>query len=306
MPSPVMGPREWVLLVTLSVLWGGSFFFAEVALVDLAPLTVVVGRVAIAALALTIGIYVTGGRLPGGRGLWGAFLVMGALNNAIPFSLIVWGQVHIDSGLAAILNATTPLFTVLLAHVLTADERLTPARLAGVLIGLAGVAVLIGPDALQGLGAQALAQLAVVAAAVSYACAGIFGRRFKTVTSAQASAGMLIGATVWMLPLALLVDQPWTLAPGPVSLAAVAAMALLCTALAYLFYFKILAAAGATNLLLVTFLIPVSALLLGVFILGEDPAWTAYAGMALIFAGLAAIDGRLWGRLRRRRPRAAT
>ena len=305
MPSPVMGPREWVLLVTLSVLWGGSFFFAEVALADMPPLTVVVGRVAIAALALTIGIYVTGGRLPGGRGLWGAFLVMGALNNAVPFSLIVWGQVHIDSGLAAILNATTPLFTVLLAHVLTADERLTPARLAGVLIGLAGVAVLIGPDALQGLGAQALAQLAVVAAAVSYACAGIYGRRFKTVTSAQASAGMLIGATVWMLPLALLVDRPWTLAPGPLSLAAVAAMALLCTALAYLLYFQILAAAGATNLLLVTFLIPVSALLLGVFILGEDPAWTAYAGMALIFAGLAAIDGRLWRKLRRRKMRAA-
>ncbi|MDH3473635.1 MAG: DMT family transporter [Rhodospirillales bacterium] len=290
--NPTMGPREWLLLLALALLWGGSFFFAELALVELRPLTVVLGRVGFAALALWTVLALSGRRLPASPRLWGAFLVMGALNNAIPFSLIVWAQVELDSGLAAILNATTPLFTVLLAHLVTAEERLTWNRVAGVLLGLGGVAVLIGPGALTGLGLAGLAQIAVLAAALSYACAGLYGRRFRGLPPSSAAAGMLTASTVLLLPLALFVERPWTFAPGPSTWAALLGLALLCTALAYLLYFRILASAGATNLLLVTFLIPPGALLLGAMFLGERPEWTAYAGMALIFAGLAAVDGR--------------
>ncbi len=293
MKNRVMGGREWLLLVVLSVLWGGSFFFSEVALVELRPFTVVLGRVGSAAIALVAFVYVTGRRMPASPRLWGAFLVMGALNNLIPFSLIVWGQVTIDSGLASILNATTPLFTVVLAHVLTRDERMTRNRLIGVLLGLGGVAVLVGPDVLGGLGTQGLAQLAVLGAAASYACAGIYGRRFKELPPAVAAAGMLCGTTVMILPVALILDQPWSLRPSAVTWGAILGLSLLSTALAYLIYFRILAAVGATNLLLVTFLIPVSAVFLGMTLLGERPDASAFAGMALIFAGLAVVDGRL-------------
>ncbi|MEE8506324.1 MAG: DMT family transporter, partial [Kiloniellales bacterium] len=267
MKNRVMGGREWLLLVALSVLWGGSFFFSEVALNELRPFTVVLGRVGIAAVALVAFVYLTGRRMPGSPRLWGAFLVMGAMNNLIPFSLIVWAQVTIDSGLASILNATTPMFTVVLAHVLTRDERMTGNRLAGVLLGLGGVAVLVGPDILHELGAQGLAQLAVLAAAASYACAGIYGRRFKELPPAVAAAGMVTGTAVMILPLALVLERPWNSSPGMVTWGAVLGLSLLSTALAYLIYFRILAAAGATNLLLVTFLIPVSALFLGMAVL---------------------------------------
>jgi len=214
----------------LSVLWGGSFFFVEVALEELGPLTVVTGRVGLAAAALVGLVYLGGGRMPLTPRLWGAFLVMGALNNLIPFSLIAWGQVHIDSGLASILNATTPLFTVVLAHFLTAEERLTPGRLAGVLLGLCGVAVLIGPEALAGLGLAGLGQVAVLAAALSYAFAGIFGRCFKGLPPAVAAAGMLSATTVMILPLALVVERPWSLSPSGETLGAMLGLALLSTA----------------------------------------------------------------------------
>ncbi|MFQ5772904.1 MAG: DMT family transporter [Kiloniellaceae bacterium] len=298
-----MATREWALLVALSILWGGSFFFAEVALEELRPFTVVFGRVGLAAVALISFVVLGGRRMPTSPALWGGFLVMGALNNLIPFSLIVWGQVHIDSGLASILNATTPMFTVLLAHLVTQDEKVTPLRAAGVALGFAGVVVLIGPGALGGLGTAGLAHLAVLAAAASYACAGLYGRRFRDLSPAVAAAGMLCASTVLVLPLALVVDRPWTLhAPGLVVSAAVIGLALLSTALAYLIYFHVLAVAGATNLLLVTFLIPVSAILLGTAILDERPGRSAFAGMTLIFAGLAAVDGRIVARLRRRGP----
>jgi drug/metabolite transporter (DMT)-like permease len=304
---PTMGPREWLLLVVLSLLWGGSFFFAEVALAELPPMTVVLARIGLAALALNLLVLASGRRLPRSPRLWGAFLVMGALNNLLPFSLIVWGQTQIASGLAAILNATTPLFTVVLAHVLTRDERLTPARLAGVAAGLAGVVLMIGPAALGGAGAGVLAQLACLAAALCYALAGIFGRRFRGQPPLITATGQVSAGALMVLPLALLADQPWTLpAPGAMTFAALAGLALLSTALAYVIYFRILAAAGATNLLLVTFLIPISALLLGTWLLHEMVMPRQLAGMALIGLGLAAIDGRPLALLaRRRRPRAA-
>lgn len=303
-PNPQrMGPTEWVLLIALSILWGGSFFFVGVAVAELPPFTIVLLRVALAAIALHLALRALGVAMPWNRDAWLAFFGMGLLNNAIPFSLIVWGQTQIASGLASILNATTPLFTVLVAHVLTADERLTRARLAGVLLGIAGVVVMIGPAAMADLGRDVLAQLAVLAAALSYASAGVFGRRFKRMAVAPlaTAAGQVSASSLLILPLALMVDRPWTMpVPGVTALAAILGLALLSTALAYYLFFRILAAAGAVNLLLVTFLIPVSAILLGCLVLGEVLTLAQLAGMALIGAGLAAIDGRVPTALRAR------
>ncbi|HYE00641.1 MAG TPA: DMT family transporter [Alphaproteobacteria bacterium] len=304
-----MGAGQWAMLVALSGLWGGSFFFGKVAVAELPPFTIVLGRVGLAALALLLVLKAAGHALPRGRGVWRAFFAMGLLNNLLPFCLIVWGQTQIASGLAAILNATTPLFAVVLAHVLTPDERLTPARLGGVLCGIAGVAAMVGPAALaEGFGADIAAQLAVLAAALSYALAGLYGRRFRGLGLAPLATafGQVAATTAMMLPLVLLVDRPWTLpAPGPAALGAVLGLALLCTALAYVLYFRLLATAGATNLMLVTFLIPVSAILLGGLLLGERLAAQHLLGMALIGLGLAAIDGRLPAMLRRRLGRRA-
>ena len=297
--NAVMGAGEWGLILILSVIWGGSFFFIGVAVKEMTPLTIVLCRVGLASLILLGVVRLTGKTIPTSPGVWGMFFVIGALNNLIPFSLIVWGQTHIDSSLAAILNATTPIFSVVLAHLLTREERLTAGRLAGVIVGWAGVAVLIGIESLGGFGVQVLGQLAVVGASLSYACAAIYGRRFKAMDPVVVSTGMLCGSTVMMLPLALMVDQPWHLAPGPATWAALVGLSAVSTALAYIIYFRVLAVAGATNILLVTFLIPVSAIFLGVMLLGERPGWNAFGGMALIFLGLIAIDGRLIKRFKR-------
>jgi drug/metabolite transporter (DMT)-like permease len=290
-----MGLKDWALLIVLSLLWGGSFFFVEVALAALPPFTLVLLRVGLAAIALHVFLRIGGLGMPAGRHVWVAFLGMGILNNAVPFTLLVWGQTQISSSLASILNATTPLFTVLVAHVATRDERITGGRLAGVAIGFAGVVAMIGPDALAGLGDDLLAQAACLGAALSYAFAGVFGRRFARlgVKPLQTAAGQVTASSLLLLPLVLIVDRPWSLPmPGLETWAAIVALALLSTALAYILYFKILSASGATNLLLVTLLIPVTAILLGVMILGERLAPEHFAGMALIALGLAAIDGR--------------
>lgn len=294
-PLPTNSPltiNTWIWLIVLSVLWGGSFFFSAIALREFHPFTIVFGRVTVAAIALNAYIYLQGQQIPGHR--WGEFLVMGALNNLIPFCLIVWGQTHIHSSLASILNATTPIFTVLLAHWFTRDERLTVNRLVGTLVGFGGVVVLVGADIGHGLSLQNLGQVAVLGAALSYSFAGLYGRRFKGLAPAVSAAGMVTSTALMMLPITMIVDHPWTANPTALTWGAVLALGLLCTAIAYLLYFHILAIAGATNLLLVTFLIPISALLLGVGILGERLEWNALVGMGLIFTGLGAIDGRMW------------
>ena len=298
----IMSGSDWLLLIVLSILWGGSFFFAKIAIAELPPLTIVLARVMIAALALHLLVIATGQRMPGDFHLWRDFLIMGLLNNAIPFSLIFWGQKEIASGLASILNATTPLFTVLVAQALTKDEKATPAKLAGVALGIIGVALMIGLDLAAGFGAHVASELAVLGAAVSYAFAGVFGRRFRGRPPLVVAAGQLTGSSALILPLALLADRPWTLAmPSTGAWAAIIALALLSTALAYIIFFRILARAGATNLLLVTFLIPVSALILGIAFLGETLTAHHLLGMALIGLGLAAIDGRAlrWLAIRR-------
>ncbi|MEQ9198854.1 MAG: DMT family transporter, partial [Rhodospirillales bacterium] len=288
-----MTTRDWMLIAFLSLIWGGSFFFAEVALLAYGPLTVVALRVSLAAAILLVILRVTGKALPRGWGIWGALAVMGLLNNVFPFSLIVWGQVHVTSSIASIFNATTPLFTVFVAHLLTTDERMTVNKLVGVLLGIAGVVVMIGPSALAGFDMANAGQVAVLGGALSYAFASIWGRRLKGLTPMVAAAGMLLMASVVMIPAALLAEQPLEVVPSPSVIASVIGLASVSTALAYLIYFRLLATAGSTNLMLVTLLIPISAMALGISFLDETPGAYAYAGMLLIFAGLISVDGRL-------------
>ena len=287
-----MTGREYMLMAGLAILWGGSFFFSKVALAELPPFTLVVGRFGIAALALLLAVRLGGHRMPTSGRVWAGFFVLGALNCLVPFGLIAWGQVELTSGLASILNATTPLFTALVAH-LWGDERLTSNRIAGVLVGFAGVCVLIGPGVLGHVGAHTLAELAILGAAVSYAFAGTYGRRFRAMPPVIAVAGMMTTAALMALPVALVVDRPWTLHVGARTWGALLGLALLSTALGFVIYFRVLATAGATNVMLVTLLMPIVALLAGSLILGEPVTGAGLAGMALIGVGLLAIDGRL-------------
>jgi len=294
-----MGPVEWGLLLLLALLWGGSFFFSKIAVGELLPFTIVLCRVSLAALALNAALVLSRRRMPVDPRLWRAFFIMGLLNNVIPFSLIFWGQTQIASGLAAILNATTPLFTVLIAHVTTKDEKLTASRLFGVLTGVVGVAVMIGPGAFAG--GSTLAKIAVLGAALSYAFAGIWGRQFRGLPPVITANGQLTASTLVIAPVALLIDQPWSLSfPSPRVVLALIALALLSTAAGYIVYFAVLARAGATNVLLVTLLIPPSALLLGALFLAEPVEPRDLVGLAFIASGLAAIDGRPFRWLRRR------
>jgi len=291
-----MGPAEWGMLLILSLLWGGSFFFIGVAVKELPTFTIMMLRVAIAALALNFVVKLMAQSLPRDPTVWLAFFGMGLFNNIIPQTLIVWGQTQITSGLASILNATTPLFGVLIANYFTGDEKMTPNKLAGVVIGFAGVAIMIGPSALGGLGAHVWAQVAVLLASFFYGISGVFGRRFKRlgVQPMMTATGQLTASTIMIAPLALLIDHSWSLAmPSLDTWAAIVGLALLSTAFAYLLFFRILSTAGATNLMLVTFLIPVSAVFLGTLFLGEHLQAKHVVGMACIAAGLAAMDGRL-------------
>ncbi len=298
-----MGAREWAMLVALATLWGGTFFFVEVALPELPPFTIVALRVGLAAIVLNLLLRALGRRLPTDRRAVAAFLGMGLLNNVVPFSLLFWGQTQVTGGLAAILNATTPLFTVLVASALTTDERATPLKLLGVAVGLVGAVVVVGPETLGAAAGTGLAELACLGGSLAYAFAGVFGRRFRRmgILPLETAAGQLTTATILIVPVALLVDRPWVLdSPGLATVGAVLALALASTA--YVLYFSVLAAAGATNLLLVTFLIPVTAILLGVTVLGERLAPSHLVGMAIIGAGLALIDGRLLRRGTTRAP----
>lgn len=296
----MMSGGEWGILLILSVLWGGSFFFLAVALRELPPITIMLLRVGLGALPLLLVLPFRGERLPGSLKLWGMLVILGLLNNALPFVLYAFAQLRIESGLASILNATTPLWGVLVAHFLTRDERATVPKIAGVLLGFAGVAVMIGTKA--GLDGETLAILMCLGATLSYAFAAVYARRFRPlgIPPLTVATGQLLGATLLLLPFSFVLEQPWT-GPSPSAATSwsIAGFALICTSFAYWLYFRLLETAGATNALLVTFLIPVIAILLGAFVLGEALELRHYGGMALIALGLASIDGRLLAKRRR-------
>lgn len=301
-----MTPFEWGLLLFLSLLWGGSFFFVGVAVKELPALTIVAARVSIAAALLWLTAPLTGLSAAQVTRHFPALALMGLINNAIPFVLIVSGQKHLASGVASILNAATPIFTVLAAHVFTDSEKLNAPRLGGALLGLLGVAAMMGGDALAGLTANLPAELLVLGAAVSYALGSIFGRRFRGAGLApiDVATGQITAASLMLLPLALAMDMPWTLpAPSPAAIGALIAIAAFSTALAYIVYFRILAGAGATNVVLVTLLAPATSIVLGALFLQERLGLRHGLGLALIAVGLAFIDGRV-PRWITQRPRA--
>jgi len=297
-----MRPREWAMLITLSLVWAGSFFFNGVAVRELPVMSIVIGRVGIASLLLVPWLIWRSTGLPRNVTIWRAFLVMGMFNNVLPFCLIVWGQGHISSGQAAILNATTPIFTVIVAHVLTKDERISPARLVGILIGFAGVAVMVGGGLTRDSGTVLAAYCALLGASLSYGYGAVFGRRLPAlgVAPMTSAAGQLVCSSLLLTPLWLLLDRPWQMdMPGMPTIFAVLGIASISTAFAYGLYFRILTSAGATNLSLVTILIPPGAILLGVVFLGEQLLMRHLAGLALIIAGLVVTDGRILHRWQR-------
>ena len=290
-----MGRVEWTMLLVLALIWGTAFVFIKVAVTSFEPATYVWIRLAMAAAALLFVLKISGKRLALPLALWASVGVLALLNNVVPFILFGWGQRHIASGLAAILQATTPIFGVLAAHFLTADERITSARLGGVVVGFAGVTMMIGPQLLSDGGNPLMAQIACLFASLLYALAGIHARRFKAlgVGPLELATAQFVAGAIMLAPVALLVDQPWL--GLPTSLAAwgsVAVLALLCSAFAYIIFFRLIERAGATNSLLVTLLLPPVAIVVGALVFGERLGVNQFAGLALIGVGLAVIDGR--------------
>lgn len=284
----------WALLLLLGLIWGGSFFFARIAVLEVPPFTLVFLRLFLAALALHIYLHGRFGLYQSLAAHWRSFAVMGFVNNALPHTLIFFGQTEIGAGLASILNATTPIWTVLIANRWTADEKLTAGKIGGCLAGLAGTAVLIGPSITTAASAPLWALVLPVVAAMSYGVAGTYGKRFRSLPAPVSATGQLTASTLMMLPVCAFTDQPWTLpAPSMQAVAAILALALISTAFAYLLFFRILATAGATNASLVTLIVPPSAILLGAIFLRERLEAPDIAGMLLIGFGLVLLDGRV-------------
>jgi drug/metabolite transporter (DMT)-like permease len=292
-----MSAADWVKLLLLGAIWGGSFFFARIAVAEMHPLTLVMFRVLIAAAALHIYLLARGPSFRLALPMAGSFFLLALINNVAPFSLIFAGQTVMGAGLAAVLNSTTPFWTILIANAVTSDEKLSLNKVAGVLLGIAGVAVMVGPGVIASLGGPVWAKFALIGASLSYAFALVFSRRFKAVPPAIVATGQLTASTIVMIPVVLLWNGPVDLfAASPPVWAAVFALALVSTAFAYILYFSIIGSAGATNASLVTLIVPVSAILLGFIFLGERLELFEVGGMLLIGLGLVTIDGRVFGR----------
>ncbi len=297
--NPKMSAADWGIIMLLSLLWGGAFFLIELGLRGFPPNTLVLLRMTLAVPPMLLALWFLKLKLPTDAKSWQQLFILGAINAALPFILFFWGQTRIDSGLASVLNATTPLWGVIIAHFLTRDEKATSARIIGVLLGMAGIIVMVGADALQGVTGSVLAQLACLAATLSYAFAAVYGRTLSksNMSPMVIATGQVITAAILMLPVAILVDQPWELsAPGWDAWAGAIGLAVPSTAIAYYFYFRLIDSAGASNAMLVAFIMPVIAIILGVIALGETVELNEIAGAALIALGLVAIDGRVFAR----------
>ncbi|WP_424939368.1 DMT family transporter [Aliiroseovarius sp. S253] len=300
-PSLQMDRTAWIMLIALAAVWGGSFFFAEVALGEVPPLTITLHRVFWTIPILAVIVAMKRIPIPRNPRIWLGYLGMGALNNAIPFSLIFWGQTQIESGLASILNGTTAMFGAVVAGVLLVDEPLTGRKIAGALLGLIGVGVIMGPEAVSGFNPANLAQLAILGAALSYAFASVWGRVMLAGQPPLMNAlGMVTASTLIMAPVVWMVDGAPSLSLSVTTWGALLGLAALSTALAYVLYFAILVRAGAANLMLVTLLIPPFAIGLGAMFLGERIGPGAWMGFAIIAMGFAVNDGRVFGWLKRR------
>lgn len=293
----IISTRTWAELFVLALIWGGVFLAVRLALDEVPFLTTVAHRVFWAAAILWIYVWLRGLPVPRDRRTWVALLVMGCLNNVIPFSLMAWGQLHIESGLASVFNSATAIFGVVIAALILADERLTPRKIVGSLIGFFGVATAVGLDSLRNFDITSLAQLAVIAGTISYGFAGVWARiNLSALTPQVAAAGMLTGSSVVMVPVALLIDGVPSFDLSATTLGAIAYYVVFATAGAYLLYYRILAAAGSANLMVVTLLLPPISILLGALVLNESLSPNVYAGLALLALGLTILDGRLVAR----------
>jgi drug/metabolite transporter (DMT)-like permease len=290
-----MSANEWVQLHILGFLWGGSFFFARIAVVEIPPLALVLYRVAIAAIVLHLWLRLRGISFAPVLARPGSFVCLAMLNNVLPFSLIFTGQTEIGAGLASVFYATTPLWTVLVANLLTTDEKLSPIKLGGVALGIVGAAVMIRPGLISDFGGPAWAKLAVIGAAISYAFAVVYAKRFKSLSPTVVAAGQLTAATFLMMPIVFVLYSPMEVVAPSISIwMAVLALGVFTTAIAFILYFNLIASAGATNASLVTLLVPVSAIVLGSVFLGERLETFEIAGMILIMSSLLIIDGRIF------------
>jgi drug/metabolite transporter (DMT)-like permease len=298
--SPRLDGRSWALLLALSLLWSASFIFTKIAGGEIPVFTFVLLRVALAALALHAFVLASGRRYPKDLRVLLRYLVMGLINNVLPFALIVFAIARIGAGAASILNATTPIFALIVAHVATSDEKVTAAKLIGILLGIAGVAAMVGPEAVRGLGSNTLAAGAMLLASLSYGVAVIFGRGFRGIDASVSATCQLSASTLLLLPVALVVDKPWALAtPSATAILATLGLAILSTALGYVLYFALILRAGGTNAALVTLLIPVGSVFFAWALLSEAFTPAEAAGMLLIGLGLLVIDGRALRLVRR-------
>jgi drug/metabolite transporter (DMT)-like permease len=280
-------PLDLFWLLVLGSLWGASYLFIKVAVADIPPLTLVAARLALGAAVLWIVLFLSRQPMPRSRSLWAAFAVMGILNGAVPYTFIFWGEQYIPSGLAALLQSTMPIFTVIMAHFLASEERLTLAKALGVVVGFAGVGLLMYSDVQQGLHSNLWGQLAIVASSVSYAAATIFAKNRLAGQPALASTtGQLTTGALFVLPLSLLMDRPFHLSPSPAAIGSWLGLTLLGTAVAYVIYYALIERSSATFVSTVTYIIPVNGLILGALVLGEPVTWTLLVSLALILAGV--------------------
>lgn len=297
-PAAIRGAKpnrgDYLLLLALGVTWGASFLLIKIAVATIPPLSVVAGRILVGAVALGVIAALRGTKLPTDGRSWLKLGIMGTIGTVLPFFLISWGELRIDSGLAAILMAFVPIGALVLAHLFYHDEKLTAGKLVGVLLGVAGIVVLVGPSALAGLGHEVTAQLAVLGAALCYAGNTTIARRLGGLPAEIVSIGMLLTAAVIAVPAALVVDQPWRLEPSAMSILAVVLLGVVSTALGYVLLFAVVARAGAGFAAFNNFLVPPVGVVWGVLLLGETPSPHALAALLIVLAGLAAP--RLWTR----------
>jgi drug/metabolite transporter (DMT)-like permease len=299
-PQRIISSRTWAELFVLALIWGGVFLAVRLALDEVPFVTSVTHRVFWAAIILWIYVWLRGLSVPRDRRTWIELLVMGCLNNVIPFSLMAWGQLHIESGLASVFNSATAIFGVIIAALILADERLTTRKVVGSLIGFFGVATAIGLESLRNFDITSLAQLAVVAGTISYGFAGVWARiNLSALTPQVAAAGMLTGSSIVMVPAAFVIDGVPSFDLSATALGAIAYYVIFATAGAYLLYYRILAAAGSANLMVVTLLMPPISIMLGALVLDETLSTNVYVGLAFLALGLTILDGRLLARLRR-------
>ncbi len=288
-----MGIRNFLWLMLMAVLWGPSFLFIKVAVEDIPPFTLVLGRVGVAALLLYLVLRLRGRHLPKFGRIWRHFAVVGFFSNALPFVLFSWGEIHIASALAAILNGTTPLFTILLAHFFTTDDRLTPVKVGGTMLGFGGLSLLIAPSLLEGVHATTWGLLAVTVAAASYGVAIVYTRQnLRGLPPLVGPTAQLTMASLYILPLSLGLERPFSLpAPSIWALGSLLSLSIIGTAVAFIIYYHVIEQTSATYVSMVTYLVPIIGVILGVVVLGEQPGWNAYVGCALILLGVMTVNG---------------